>query len=434
MKMEGVQVEPCPAYKHSMNGVVERAMYTIDCKIRSMIYQAKLPKELWCLVVEHAVWLKNRIPIGALPFGKEGKLALAKTPYEAYRESLPDFTQLRVFGCAAWPNNSKDKHLEKFDPRIKPDFMFIGLAGNKIYKLLNMITRKVEKYGDADFDEYSFPYSQRELAIRTVAPVTLRGASVSQPLGNTLELRGAPLPQPTGTTLGLSRAPTARGLSAHNGRRDRTVDADESRRARGPDPVHPEPQAIVASTTSNPHSNSMGGSATGQVFSKLVVQLVCALKAVHLEPETSGSLGAPAAPFEVIELRDALKEDAPGWREAILAEARSLQQMNTFTIMWGVVPNGKKLISSRWVLKKKFNSRMHLVRKKARLVIRGNEQQAGIDYFETFASVLRYTTLRILLAKAAAEDLEADHVDIDIAFLNPDLEEEVYMKVPEFLN
>jgi Reverse transcriptase (RNA-dependent DNA polymerase) len=107
--------------------------------------------------------------------------------------------------------------------------------------------------------------------------------------------------------------------------------------------------------------------------------------------------------------------------------------MNTFTIMWGRVPNGKKLISSRWVLRKKFNSQMRLARKKARLVICGNEQQAGIDYFETYALVLRYTTLRILLAKAAAEDLEADYVDIDTAFLNPDLIEEVYMKVLEFL-
>jgi hypothetical protein len=47
--------------------------------------------------------------------------------------------------------------------------------------------------------------------------------------------------------------------------------------------------------------------------------------------------------------------------------------------------------------------------------------------------VLRYITLRILLAKAVAEDLEADYVDIEIAFLNPDLEEEVYMKVLQFL-
>ena len=95
-----------------------------------------------------------------------------------------------------------------------------------------------------------------------------------------------------------------------NGRRDRTVDADEIRRARGPNPVHPKPQAIVA-TTSNPRSSSMDGGAVGLVFSKSVVQLVSAMKAVHLEPKTSTSLGAPTAPFEAIELRDALKEDAP---------------------------------------------------------------------------------------------------------------------------
>jgi hypothetical protein len=47
--------------------------------------------------------------------------------------------------------------------------------------------------------------------------------------------------------------------------------------------------------------------------------------------------------------------------------------------------------------------------------------------------VLQYTTLRILLAKAATKDLEADHVDIDTTFLNLDLKEEVYIKVPEFL-
>jgi hypothetical protein len=215
-----------------------------------------------------------------------------------------------------------------------------------------MITKKVERFGDADFDEYSFPYSQRELAIRTAAPTAsglnipqpmARGPNSSQPVGTTSGLRGAPAARRL-----VARGPVARGLSAHNGRRDRTADADNSW-ARGPDPVHPKPQAIVA-TTSNPRSSSIDGGAVGLVFSKSVVQLVSAIKAVHLEPETSTSLGAPTTPFEAIELRDALKEDAPGWREAILAEAKSLQQMNTFTIMWGRVPNGKKLISCQWVL------------------------------------------------------------------------------------
>ena len=46
MNKEGVQVKPCLAYKHSMNGVVERVMYIVDCKIRLMVYQAKLLKDL----------------------------------------------------------------------------------------------------------------------------------------------------------------------------------------------------------------------------------------------------------------------------------------------------------------------------------------------------------------------------------------------------
>ena len=94
-----------------MNRVIEYAMYTVNCKIRSMIYQAKLSKDFWCFTTKHTVWLKNRILTVALPFGKEGKLTQARTPYEAFRELLPDFTELIVFGCAAWLNNPKGKHL-----------------------------------------------------------------------------------------------------------------------------------------------------------------------------------------------------------------------------------------------------------------------------------------------------------------------------------
>jgi hypothetical protein len=84
-----------------MNRVVKYTMYTVNCKIRLIIYQAKLPKDLWCLVTEYTVWIKNRIPTKALSFGKNRKLSLAKTLYKAYRESLPDFTELQVFRYTA---------------------------------------------------------------------------------------------------------------------------------------------------------------------------------------------------------------------------------------------------------------------------------------------------------------------------------------------
>ena len=101
--------------------------------------------------------------------------------------------------------------------------------------------------------------------------------------------------------------------------------------------------------------------------------------------------------------------------------------------MRGKVPSGRKLIPCRLVLKKKFNTKGETVRLKSRLCIRGDKQQAGIDYFETFASVMRFDTLRAILAKAAAEDWEIDHTDIDQAFLNPPLKEDIYMVVPPYL-
>ena len=57
-----------------------------------------------------------------------------------------------------------------------------------------------------------------------------------------------------------------------------------------------------------------------------------------------------------------------------------------------------------------------------------------MDYFEAFASVVRYSTLRVLLVKATEEDLEIDHLDVDTAFLNPTVEEDIYMSVTQFLD
>ena len=65
-------------------------------------------------------------------------------------------------------------------------------------------------------------------------------------------------------------------------------------------------------------------------------------------------------------------------------------------------------------------------------MIKGYEQQYGINYFNTFASVLWYSTLRVLLVVVAIEDLEIDQIDIDTVFLNPLLKEEIYIEIPEY--
>nr|GFB19748.1 zinc finger, CCHC-type [Tanacetum cinerariifolium] len=68
---------------------------------------------------------------------------------------------------------------------------------------------------------------------------------------------------------------------------------------------------------------------------------------------------------------------------------------------------------------------------KARLVIQCFRQKEGIDLVNTYAPVARISTIRLLLALPAIHDLVIHQMNVITAFLNGDLDEEIYMKQPE---
>ena len=94
------------------------------------------------------------------------------------------------------------------------------------------------------------------------------------------------------------------------------------------------------------------------------------------------------------------------------------------------LPNGAKAITSRWVYKTKTLANGDL-NYKARLVVRGFEQQYGVDYTETFAPVAKLSTIRALLTMAASLSWAVHQMDVVTAFLNPTLSEDVYMELPQ---
>jgi hypothetical protein len=100
---------------------------------------------------------------------------------------------------------------------------------------------------------------------------------------------------------------------------------------------------------------------------------------------------------------------------------------------WEIIklPPGKCAIGSRWFIKVKYNADGSLDCYKARLVAKGYLQHPGFDFHETFAPTVCYSTLHIILAISALEDLELCSIDISHAYLNGELEEEIYMEQPE---
>ncbi|GJX74650.1 zinc finger, CCHC-type containing protein [Tanacetum coccineum] len=118
--------------------------------------------------------------------------------------------------------------------------------------------------------------------------------------------------------------------------------------------------------------------------------------------------------------------DASFWKEAIDDEIGSIMENNTWVL--SDLPPGCKPLGCKWIFKRKMKVDGTIDKFKARLVIQGFRQKEGIDYFDTYAPVARITTIRLLLALAAIHNLVIYQMDIKTAFLNRDLDEEVYMK------
>jgi hypothetical protein len=105
---------------------------------------------------------------------------------------------------------------------------------------------------------------------------------------------------------------------------------------------------------------------------------------------------------------------------------------HTWKILKKVI--GAKQLAYRWIFTIKRDSIGNPPRFKARLVIGGHRQQAGIDYNQVFAAVARYQTIRLLLAVETVLNYEVRQIDYTTAFLNGDLDETIYMKTPEGLD
>ncbi|XP_073294587.1 uncharacterized protein [Primulina huaijiensis] len=119
----------------------------------------------------------------------------------------------------------------------------------------------------------------------------------------------------------------------------------------------------------------------------------------------------------------------PRWKAAMDLELAALESNHTWDLV--PLPVGMKPIGCRWVYKIKRHPDGTVDRFKARLVAKGDTQQKGIDYHDTFSPTAKIVTLRCLLSVAAAKQWPLHQMDVTNAFLLGNLDEEVYMRVPQ---
>lgn len=119
------------------------------------------------------------------------------------------------------------------------------------------------------------------------------------------------------------------------------------------------------------------------------------------------------------------------WREAITKEISGLVALKTWSVvLLSSVPAGANVMGSHFVFDVKRNQLGEIEKFKARLVADGNTQLYGVDFDRIFSTVVKMSTIRLVLAIAALKDYNLSSIDIRQAYLQAELKEDLYMRVP----
>lgn len=156
-------------------------------------------------------------------------------------------------------------------------------------------------------------------------------------------------------------------------------------------------------------------------------------------PETMAAMSAVAVSVAALEeqtprtYREAMAgPDAAKWKAALDKEMRSCIEQEVWSLVpRDQLPKGANVLPCKEVFKIKVNEHGSVTEHKARFTPKGFRQKYGIDFFETYARTGQYKTLRVALSLVAKWDHELAQFDVPTAFLNAEVEEDIYMQLPE---
>ena len=293
---------------------------------------------------------------------------LRKTPYEIFRGRKPNIAYFRVFGCKCFVLNNGKEHLGKFDSKAD-EGIFLGYSQtSKAYRIYNKRTKTIEESVHVKFDEM-----------------------ISKNL-NSKPLDDEPIDE-----IIESEPKELNEVVPH-------VDNDYI------EPIREEDLPKEWKLNRNHPIDNVIGDITRGVATRGSLKHFCNFTAFvsQIEPKN---------------VKEALLDS--DW---IIAMQEELHQFERNKV-WILVPKpkDKHIIGTRWVFRNKLDANGMITRNKARLVAKGYNQEEWIDYDETYAPVARLEAIRILLAYACIMDFKLYQMDVKSAFLNGEIQEEVYV-------
>jgi hypothetical protein len=444
---QGIIVEPSAPDTQAQNGGAERSGGVNKEKARAMRLDANLSWELWPEVTRAAVYLYNRTPNYANNW---------KTPYEIFFTRVafsngivtslrkPNLAHLKAYGCKAFAMTD-DTHrgksrLQRLDPKAWIGYL-VGYRSSNIYRIWIPSLGKVISTRDVVFNEELIFDGRVEDLMDNLMHNTLQEIAT--------HVRTIELPTPT-------QQPQTDSFYEDEATAESSGEQDEAdppgyyqgrkiRDSYPTPPTTPPPVALLArlmardqasltqqaSSTTVPWAAvfmagtqaSRVGKYRGEVMDKAKMMRMLAK---GLKPHRSQLPPLPTC-------RTKLEDHPMGemFQEAERVHLASHREMKS----WSEIPSkkiklaGQQILDCMWVYTYKLDKHHRLLKCKARLVVRG-DQQRNITSQDTYAATLASRSFRMMMAIAAHYDMELKQYDITNAFVHATMDREIYMKMP----
>lgn len=378
-QQEGFQIIYTVPHTPEQNGVAERLNRTLFNMARCFLNDSKnLTKQLWAELIRTACYIKNRLPSSSNEH--------FKSSFEILFNRQPSINHLRVIGSNCYINKT-GKIIGKLDERAY-ECILVGYESENVFRVYDPLTMMVSRSRDVVIKEDI--EDRRDMSQRSDSVEVRADKNVYVDLNQD-------------KSHSTQRTPITPTVSpGHEKDQTQYYTAD----------TFPESELESSIDELADPQYDLGSYIPRAFVSKC---LVAADSPNHYVPET---------------LEQALRcQQSKQWAHSMRDEIKSILENNT----WKLVPaplDGSKVIQGRWVFRTKTDVNGNPVKCKARWVVRGFQQEEGCNFTDTFASVVKPMSYKILFAIAASDDLEIEQMDVKTAFLNSPIQDDVYVEQP----
>jgi hypothetical protein len=377
------------------NGIAERKWSTLMNTVRSLIKEKNVSHMHWDSALLYANYIRNVCPTKIRD--------TVRIPWRLFYGKAPKLTNVKVFGCLTYARNSSVKPGKLGDRGVKS--IFLGFSKKvkgfllydpqrkKLFHSRTVVFLEDQKY-ERDTVDKDFVYLPET---KNTLPREMPELEDDKPPVKPLDIKPSDPPRVTPPAEPKkNEAPTPLPLRRSERTKipNKTLDIYEWK------PPGDEKQKSINS----------------------IAAFIYAIQTVNGEVDQEE--------FTPSTFKEAVtSKQAKLWKLAMDDEYNSLMKNKTWTLV--AKPKDRKIVRSKWTFRIKKNADGSTAKFKARLVAKGYTQVEGVDYEETFAPVVSFTTLRTLLAFCTLFGLKITQIDVSTAYLYASIDEEIYMEQPE---